>query len=100
MRCRAEFLTAFAFALAACSLPNNGQQYTASILNRPIPDNDAGRARECNFLRAELARQQNIAQAAAGAELLPETAQEFEAATRTNIAALKSRAALVPCPAP
>jgi hypothetical protein len=99
MRCRAAFLTALAFALAACSQPDNGPPYTASILNRPIPDNAEGRDRECNFLGAELARQQNIAQAAANAELLPETALEFQAATRSNIAALESRAALVRCPA-
>ena len=35
--------------------------YARSILSRPLPSNENARIRECNWLRAEIARQWGIA---------------------------------------
>jgi hypothetical protein len=96
---REAALMILAAALSGCAQPD-GQGYARAIVDRPLPTKTDSIARECGFLNAEIMRQQSMAQAMPSQDLLPETAQAIQKATQTNIAALKSRAAQMSCPAP
>jgi hypothetical protein len=96
---REAALLILAAALPGCAQPD-GQGYARAIVDRPLPTETDGIARECGFLNAEIVRQQSMAQAMPSQDLLPETAQAIQKATQTNIAALKSRAAQMSCPVP
>ena len=91
-------LIALPIALDGCTQQSNPQGYAQSVLDRSLPATDAGRARECNFLGSEMARQQAIEQNVADGALPADAALAFQKAAKNNIAALESRALSVPCP--
>jgi hypothetical protein len=91
-------LIAILIALGACAQKGNAHGYAESIVNRPLPVTDAERARECELLGIEIARQQAIAREGMDAELLPDAVESIQSAARNNVAALESRASSVQCP--
>jgi hypothetical protein len=90
-------VVAVSLILAACAQQNNAQSYGQAVLNRPLPANAAEFSTECSFLDSEIARQKAIALTASSPDLLPDTAVAIQNATRSNIAALQSRALIVQC---
>jgi hypothetical protein len=90
-------LLAVVAALSGCAEQPRGDGYARSILDRPLPANEASVARECDFLDREIARQKAIETALPSNDLLPETALTIQKATQTNIAALALRANRAGC---
>lgn len=82
--------------LAGCA---TGPTYESQVLDRPLPTTQEERMRECNGLRAEIARQQSFAQYGASTATSPMMAMAYQSAARNHIAALESRAANVQCQA-
>src|ERR1700722_9857290 len=90
-------MLAIAIALSCCAPQPNSQDYARSILDRPLPADEASAAGECDFLNREIARQKAIEHALPNNDLLPKTALAIEKATQTNIAALELRAKRAAC---
>jgi hypothetical protein len=80
-----------------CAQQPRSDGYAQSILDRPLPADEATAARECDFLNSEIARQKTIEKALPSNDLLPETALFIQKATQTNITALKLRAKRAGC---
>jgi hypothetical protein len=83
--------------LAACTQQTDQKTYSQSVLDRPLPVDAEQVTRECAYLNTEILRQNNIAQSASLAGLLPDTAQAIQNATQNNIIALRSRASTLRC---
>ena len=90
-------MLATAIALSCCAPQPNSQDYARSILDRPLPADEASAVRECDFLDREIARQKTIEKALPSNDLLPETALFIQKATQTNITALELRARRAGC---
>jgi hypothetical protein len=63
----AAVVAATSLVLAACAgqQNTNQQSYAESVASRPMPATEEDRMSECNWIRSEIARQQNIGQASA-----------------------------------
>lgn len=85
--------------LAGCNTGPPRPTYAEQVLNRPLPQTDRERERECASLRDEIARQQNLAQVGQTMATTPLMAVAMQAMARKNIAALEARAANVQCTA-
>ncbi len=83
-------------ALTGCS-HNQGSSYADDVASRPMPTNDDERRQECDWVRSEIARQENLAQMGGAVATSPFMAMAMQAAARNNVAALESRAADVQC---
>jgi hypothetical protein len=83
--------------MSCCAQQPRSDGYARSILDRPLPADEATAARECNFLNSEIARQKTMEKALPSNDLLPETALSIQKATQTNIAALELRARRAGC---
>jgi hypothetical protein len=90
-------LLAIAIALSCCAPPPDSQDYARSVLDRPLPADEASAAGECDFLNREIARQKAIETVFPSNDLLPETALAIKNATQINIVALELRAKQVGC---
>jgi hypothetical protein len=86
--------------LSCCAQEPRDLGYARSILDRPLPADEASAAHECDFLDREIARQKAIETALPSNDLLPETALAIQKATQTNIAALELRAKQAACISP
>jgi hypothetical protein len=91
-------LLAAGIGLAACANQNR-QSYSDAVLSRPTPETDEQRQQECNWIRGEIARQQNLGQMGGAVATTPLMAVAFQAAARKNMAALEARASNVQCAA-
>lgn len=87
---------AILLSLGGCE--SDPQGYAHTIVDRPAPATDDQRARECNFLKSEIARQQAMTEVGTDTGMLPDAMAAIQTAAKNNIAALQSRAAADGCP--
>ncbi len=98
---KAAFLAAFALVaigITGCAAQHPRPSYAEQVAQIPPPTNEGDRQHKCALLRAEIARQQNIAMVGA-AQFQGMYALAIQASARNNIAALESRASDFDCSA-
>lgn len=98
---KVAFLAAFALVeigITGCAARHPRPSYAEQVAQIPAPTNKADWQHKCAYLRAEIAKQQNIAMLGA-AEFQGIYAYLLAADARNNIAALESRASDFNCTA-
>jgi hypothetical protein len=86
------------FLALATSVSAEGR-YADSVLNRPLPRDNDERIRECNWIRAEIVKQQNVVTVARTTLTNPLAVAQVQVVAQQNVAALESRAANIQCSA-
>ena len=96
-----QVVIAITLVLSACADTPVQQErsYADSVLNRTIPADDNARTRECNWIRAEIAREKNLVTAGATIPSSPQQQALIQVAAQRNIATLEARAANIQCSA-
>lgn len=78
---------------------NNGPSFEQQVMDRPLPMTEAGRIRDCNWIRYNIARQESAAKLTGEIMGDPMLSAATEAVARQHIAILESRAAEDHCTA-
>jgi len=98
-RSRCVLVTTLCCMLALATSASAEGSYADSVLNRPLPRDNDERIRECNWIRAEMVRQQNILALARTTLTNPLAVLQVQVVAQQNVAALESRAANIQCSA-
>lgn len=99
MLSRAGVFALSALALSAVSgcQHDQGPSYAESLASRPDPTTPDARRAECDWIRSEISRQENLRQMAGSMGMAPIMVLASQTAAQNNVAALESRAADVQC---
>ena len=92
-------LVSFCCLLAVATSASAEGSYANSVLTRPLPRDDNERMQECNWIRWEMAKQQNVVAVARTTLTDPVMVIQLQVLARQNLAALDSRAANIQCSA-
>ncbi len=92
-RSRCVLVTTLCCMLALATSASAEGSYADSVLNRPLPRDNDERIRECNWIRAEMVRQQNILALARTTLTNPLAVLQVQVVAQQNVAALEARAA-------
>ena len=85
-----------AMMLSACQSTPRQNPY-ANLVNLPLPTTDAERDQKCANIRAEVARQQSIAQVGSTTQTNPMMVVMIQSNARQNIAYLQARYSQIQC---